>query len=431
MLDKQKPVSGKSNLVDGWRNPTPFQAYVCQVSSRALNGSKIAGGSQSFKDFKGDKQTIGNLLFGQGNDNNPSWDYFGLNASGRKTRMTGSEGYPTDSLNAGIYAGVSGANKGPKTSTNLQNRAVTEGLNKIKDSDLNLGESIATLNQTIGSFLGLAETVAKAVKAARKRDVKGFVSALGSYMVPNLLPKLAPSAFDSKRAYIKYARKRNRQLNRAYARATKFGDIGKGISNRWLEYQYGWAPLLSDIEAVSRRLVDQSKKPLLVSAKRECKEPWPLPVRPYTSYGKWEPLGTIVAGAKFRIDMVVTNAELATADSLGLINPLSLGWELLPYSFVIDWLIPFGNFLSGLSASCGLSFKGASLTTWTASSFSVRYCELPTYLSGKLNHFHVSSMTTKRIVYSSMVLPRLYFRSPFSSSTRIASALALLHTALA
>ena len=425
MFDKQKVTSGKANLVNGWRNPTPFQAFICQVSGSGLQGSRTL-------DNKGKKGKLeyGRLLTSEGNGPDPSWDYWGLNASGRKTRMFGSSGYPTDSLNAGIYAGVSGTDRGPKTSVNTQNRCITEALNKIKDNSLNLGESIATLNQTIGTFTGLFETACKAIHAARKRDVQGLVAALGGYLVPDLLPYRSAKDLGGKRAYKRYNRKRSRQLSRAYARATEFGDVGLGLSNRWLEYQYGWAPLFSDIENVAKRLRDQASTELLVSAKREIKEPWPLPIRPYASYGAWEATGTIVAGAKFRIDMVVTDPGLSALDSVGLVNPLSLGWELLPYSFVVDWLIPFGNFLTGLSASVGLSFKGASLTTWTAASFDVGYCELPTFLSGKLNYFHVASMTTKRVVYSSMVLPRLYYKSPFTSSTRAATALALLHQTL-
>jgi hypothetical protein len=35
--------------------------------------------------------------------------------------------------------------------------------------------------------------------------------------------------------------------------------------------------------------------------------------------------------------------------SLGLLDPLSVAWEILPWSFVVDWFYPVGTFLDNLS----------------------------------------------------------------------------------
>ena len=44
-------------------------------------------------------------------------------------------------------------------------------------------------------------------------------------------------------------------------------------------------------------------------------------------------------------------------------NPLLTAWELVPYSFVVDWFIPIGDFLSQFSASHGLQYvSGTSVT---------------------------------------------------------------------
>lgn len=40
----------------------------------------------------------------------------------------------------------------------------------------------------------------------------------------------------------------------------------------------------------------------------------------------------------------------------GFTNPVNLTWELLPYSFVVDWFLPIGPYLETLSAWGGLVF---------------------------------------------------------------------------
>ena len=41
--------------------------------------------------------------------------------------------------------------------------------------------------------------------------------------------------------------------------------------------------------------------------------------------------------------------QLSTPRSLGLTDPLSVAWELIPYSFVVDWFYPIGTYLENLN----------------------------------------------------------------------------------
>lgn len=54
----------------------------------------------------------------------------------------------------------------------------------------------------------------------------------------------------------------------------------------------------------------------------------------------------------------LSNSSWHAASQLDLVNPLSLGWELVPFSFVLDWFIPVGNMLEALTAHAGLVFVG-------------------------------------------------------------------------
>jgi hypothetical protein len=53
---------------------------------------------------------------------------------------------------------------------------------------------------------------------------------------------------------------------------------------------------------------------------------------------------------------------LKDVSELGLSNPLSTLYELTPYSFVLDWVVPVGDWLSVLDAGNFLEFKEGSRT---------------------------------------------------------------------
>jgi hypothetical protein len=64
-----------------------------------------------------------------------------------------------------------------------------------------------------------------------------------------------------------------------------------------------------------------------------------------------------------KIDFQIENPLTNTLSSLGLTNPLNVAWELVPFSFVVDWFIPIGDFFNGLIPPQGISNVSGSLTT--------------------------------------------------------------------
>jgi hypothetical protein len=43
--------------------------------------------------------------------------------------------------------------------------------------------------------------------------------------------------------------------------------------------------------------------------------------------------------------IVYSEERISVAATLGLLNPENVAWELLPWSFVVDWFIPIGQYL--------------------------------------------------------------------------------------
>lgn len=118
----------------------------------------------------------------------------------------------------------------------------------------------------------------------------------------------------------------------------------KQASGQWLELQYGWLPLVGDIyslagldpfagDLISGRanVTTQAKYTNgIVTCKRKCEH---------------------------GLTVVCSDPALAYASQLGLLNPASVAWELTPFSFVIDWFLPIGDYINRLTQDFGFTFK--------------------------------------------------------------------------
>lgn len=60
----------------------------------------------------------------------------------------------------------------------------------------------------------------------------------------------------------------------------------------------------------------------------------------------------------------MTNPNLALLGDLGLINPLAVAWDKVPYSFVVNWFLPVGAFLESLTDLVGYEVTRAYTTTY-------------------------------------------------------------------
>lgn len=125
----------------------------------------------------------------------------------------------------------------------------------------------------------------------------------------------------------------------------------------WLELQYGWKPLLSDIYDSMNAFAESADKPRVregrTSSSREVE------VNVSQSPSLWGAFGPCRATVRYQYRYV---EELPLARSLGLLDPLSVLWERLPFSFIVDWFLPIGSYLENLNTIPYL--KGDFLTTY-------------------------------------------------------------------
>lgn len=149
----------------------------------------------------------------------------------------------------------------------------------------------------------------------------------------------------------------------------------KTVAANWLEFHFGWSPLMGDIhDAIN--VLQSPVSSVYPSASSQGQEEivWYEPEVRYKaprlnincgsgyyerhSFHKFQGSRRVSMRAEVR----VTNSNLWLANQLGLINPLSVAWEVVPFSFVVDWFTNVGQFLNSATDFYGLTLDKASTT---------------------------------------------------------------------
>lgn len=266
----------------------------------------------------------------------------------------------------------------------LESESMTKAILKIKDMKAGMGENLAQVAQT-GEMLGNAgKTLLEAALALKHGNIGRVVELL------------------------------------------KDGrSVGKTAAGVYLQYRYGWKPLMMDIAGLASLYAEQSNnKALILSGEGYAKEEFTI-VKPYN----FEVSGGGKRSSYTKLYGMVDNNGLRMADRLGLSNPLELAWELVPYSFVVDWFVPVSDILSARQAPAGVTFVGGFTTQkGTLDAFCK---ELPppdvTEVTPRYNRHKGFSIRRKPYI-GDWPKPGLFAKSPFSTFTlsHTAAALALL-----
>jgi hypothetical protein len=287
-----------------------------------------------------------------------------------------------------IFNTSTGGIKSNLVISNLVTRAETEALNKLRRGEIGLGEEVGQTKQTLHEIASAASTFFRAYRAARKGDFSGVASALGV--------------------------RRLRQLP-------------KTISEAWLAYQYGWKPLLQDVYTGYSILQGQVEKPQLIHVTRRVAGSYDIArVGREASYRVFLDVdASVPVSVTCRLYGRVNDQQLRNAVALGLENPAAIAWELLPFSFVIDWFLPIGNALWGLTAPLGLDFQGGSRSIRVAGKIHSTFRPYGDPRVIKPWRLDCKYLGLNRAVYFTWPWSGVYIKSPFTTR-HIENAIALL-----
>lgn len=306
--------SMSSPKVNGWRKPTPYYSRIVKTSP----------GDGPYREFYMVKPNEHDLRASGTGIVTPGFDSFSIDVS--------------------LYEKLS-----------MKNATAIGALRKVGHRKASFGIMAAELKQTTSMIANRATSIYRAYKLARKGK---FRSAADS-MLDSLSGKERKS-FVSSRGY---------RRSRDYV-----SDVGTAGFNSWLEIQFGWLQLLKDaVDAhnVLKSIDDLRKLPRVSGFSSRVVRSASTHSGPTTFYtGSKFPShrlpviynDTLEYIVKCRADYAIGNLDHFMADSFGLNNPLEIAWDLVPYSFVLDWFLPIGDSLAALNSTTGLTKMGDSVT---------------------------------------------------------------------
>lgn len=132
-------------------------------------------------------------------------------------------------------------------------------------------------------------------------------------------------------------------------------------SGLWLEYHFGWEPLVKDVGAAMESLTrDFSEKKIKARARN---------TENYSSVDRngvnFSAEGRIIStGVQVGGTVRIVNPNTSLLADLGFINPASVLWEAVPFSFVVDWFANVGQVIGSYSDFAGKSVSDSYTTVF-------------------------------------------------------------------
>lgn len=281
----------------------------------------------------------------------------------------------------------------------LWERAINGALEKLKNQSVDLSVAFAERKRTSDLLLQTAKTVAKSIDRIRS----------------------------AKKGRIWDAVKRTIPGKQEYP-------------NEWLKAVYGWQPLISDMEgsceAIAKMELGELNPYFIRIHKREFEganeslyRPEFMAVAGHSDKGLWVDESSredAVATFYYELDKPL----LIPFTSLGLTNPSSTAYELLPFSFVLDWALPVGNWLNLLDADFGWRYLDGCVTRVKKRVARGQFFQLPANFSvyeGSAESCGYSLFSMNRTVFLSAPWPVFpSFKNPLTGTKRNVTAASLL-----
>lgn len=223
--------------------------------------------------------------------------------------------------------------------TIASNRAFAKLVEKAREVESSYGALIAQYNEAADMIFKRAKQLLDLVRGFFSRSARKTAKALRA--LSKGLPKTGGKRLPSPK-----------ELARASA---------DKASQWWLEYWFGWSPMVADIQNAVEVLASHppyvplkegSGKGAMRTYRFMDKHPSTGTVQRFV-YQDLKVEGVVQVGCKVRCD----NPNAYLARSLGLTDLPGIAWEVVPYSWLVNWFVDVAGWLDQWTWAFGLEIK--------------------------------------------------------------------------
>lgn len=284
--------------------------------------------------------------------------------------------------------------------------AITRAHSEVNVSEMNVLASVGELPETIAWMRNCIKRILDLTRLFRlKLDTRSVLRTLRYNAVES------GKSFDLRKLerYVGLLAKRKAR------RELKGNSIDTAILNFWLEYRYAVRPLIVDLRN-ALNVLDR-----VISSERQTARGREYVVGETSSNGVINPNANsnsvgvnytkqVKTNIKARAGcLYVIDAQITTLlDVLGLDQPIEAVWELIPFSFMLDWVFSIGDLLESWFKSSGLSILASWVTLRVESSQTCKITSAVLYPENESNRWPNQQF----VLGSSHTVVRRYWRYP-------------------
>lgn len=245
---------------------------------------------------------------------------------------------------------------------------------RIRGSDFDLSVFIGEGHDTLRMLSSQMTRLAEAGWYARKGNLKAAMKVLAA-------GKTGYSPVVSKQAF------------RDNLRATK-----DPVARNWLELQYGMIPLLSDVKAGAEQLSHLLHYPKTKKYTAKTKIAIPLSVGTHS----WEKSRYLKSK---RLTAYIKEPEnLATIS--GILDPEVVMYQLVPFSFIGDWIIPVSDWLEARAFASKLSATFVTTSTTEGMVYNYQGNGNGRTVSNGANGYGRNYCNSTRVISTTLAVPK-------------------------
>jgi hypothetical protein len=243
----------------------------------------------------------------------------------------------------------------PITADNLALKAIYRKVRQERtrfQGQIFLGEALESLKMIARPARTLFEQLGKYTRAVIQREAD--FRALSLYEKKRA--KRAPAMiYNFDRTYDRL--RKAASLNKRRAAIARETALGKSLADTWLEYSFGWAPLINDIQDAQkayRKLMDEWEYTTRLSGVGE--DSASTSVANWSNYGQvWNVLNKRVTSDQVSVRYLCGMRQRTFAapgddrlfEQFGMVSEQFIPtlWELMPWSFLVDYFTNIGDLL--------------------------------------------------------------------------------------